>query len=66
MKEKLKTNKEIEDALRQILKINDYKIGSKKAITAEFSFIQGIIFGNPKYANTYLYLCLMSGRSILS
>ena len=62
----LKTNKEIEEALRKILSSNDIKIGSKKARTIECSFIQGMMIADARYAkNNHLVICLMSGRSII-
>jgi hypothetical protein len=64
---KPRTNEEIFKALREILKTNGFKPGSKQARIAECSFIQGMMHADPKYAShAWLVLCLMSGRSILS
>jgi hypothetical protein len=63
----LLSGEEICAGLRQILESNGYKEGSKHARTAEYSFLQGMMFANPGYSKqAYIVLCLVSGRSILS
>jgi hypothetical protein len=61
----LKTNEEICEAVRTILKNNDVNRGTKRARTIEASFLQGLMYANIKYYNAYLGMCLHSGRSIL-
>lgn len=64
--EVLKTNEEIIDAIKYILKNNGVKIGTKRARTIECSFIQGMMVADNRYArNAFLAICLMSGRSII-
>jgi len=62
----VKTNDEIIDAIKYILKSNDVKIGTKRARTIECAFIQGMMVADNRYArNAFLTICLMSGRSII-
>lgn len=62
----LKTVDEICGAIKEILKNNDVKRGTKRARTIECSFIQGMMWSDTRYMqNAYLAICLCSGRSIL-
>lgn len=64
--ETVKTNDEIIEAVKYVLKSNDVKIGTKRARTIECSFIQGMMVADNRYArNAFLTICLMSGRSII-
>ncbi len=50
--------------LLQILKTNDVKVGSAKAKTIEYGFINGLVAAYGEIP--LLTLCVGSGRSILS
>ena len=65
--DKLLTNTEISDALRNLLKVNGWKEDTQKAKTVEYAFLRGLMTANPQYeASAFLNLCMLSGRSILT
>lgn len=61
----MKTEQELKDRLRQILKNSAIKEGSKQAAITEQSFLMGAMFADERLATPYLQILLMSGRSIL-
>ena len=63
----IKTYQEIKDALVQVLDSNDVKPGTKLARSIECSFLQGMMFTEPRFVNErpLLPICLLSGRSLL-
>ena len=58
----------LSNKLRDILKANDIKEGSKTAQSVEFYFIQGAITADQSILTDLpaVAICLMSGRSILT
>ena len=61
----MKTEQEIKDRLRQLLKNSGIKEKSQKAAIIEQSFLMGMMFANESYNTAYFQILLMSGRSIL-
>jgi hypothetical protein len=61
----VKTEQEIKDRLRQLLKNSGIKEKSQKAAIIEQSFLMGMMFANESYNTAYFQILLMSGRSIL-
>lgn len=55
------------DGLKQVLKNNGYRKGTKAARTCEFSFLQGAAVANPELVQKYpmIYISIVSGRSLL-
>jgi hypothetical protein len=55
------------DGLKQVLKNNGYRKGTKAARTCEFSFLQGAAVANPELIKNHpmIYISIVSGRSIL-
>jgi len=55
------------DGLKQVLKNNGYRKGTKAARTCEFSFLQGAAVANPELIQRYpmIYISIVSGRSLL-
>jgi hypothetical protein len=62
----VKTEQEIKDRLRQLLKNSGIKKNSQKAAIIEQSFLMGMMFANESYNTAYFQILLMSGRSILN
>lgn len=61
----MKSNKEINDRLKLLLKNSGIKEKSEEAILVEKSFLLGMIFADEQYNTAYFQILLMSGRSIL-
>ena len=55
------------DGLKQVLKNNGYRKGTKAARTCEFSYLQGAAVANPELVQKYpmIYISIVSGRSLL-
>ena len=62
----MKTEQDLKDRLRQLLKNSAFKEGSKQAAITEQSFLMGAMFADERLATPYLQILLMSGRSILN
>ena len=57
----------LKETLKEILKANDIKPGTRKAGDCEYFFLQGALTADSTLANDpILMICLMSGRSILT
>jgi hypothetical protein len=55
-------------SLKKVLEVNGFRQGTKTARTCEYSFLQGAVVAKPELLKTCpaIYICMMSGRSILS
>ena len=58
----------IASSLKKVLEVNGYRPGTKSARTCEYAFLQGAAVAKPELLKTCpsIYICMMSGRSILS
>lgn len=62
----MKTNEEIAEGIRTLLRNSAIKPGTNKAQMIEQAFLFGMMFENPDYTNNaYLQILMISGRSIL-
>jgi hypothetical protein len=67
MTDTIMTNQEIAASIRNLLKMNGWKAGSKTAKDVEYAYLRGMMEANPAYVdNAFLNICLMSGRSVAS
>ena len=58
----MKTEQELKDRLRQLIKNSAIKEGSREAAITEQSFLLGAMFADKRLATPYLKTLLMSGR----